>query len=142
MAAYLHCYNVSQLLTSGLIFFSIIVHINADPLMDDFNNWINENQKRYRDEIEKLKRFDIFKANYQFVISSNNNPDTTFRLGLNNFADLTNHEFLASLAGFIPLPGKQPSTPFRYENVIPPPSVDWRTSGAVTPVKDQGKCGE
>jgi KDEL-tailed cysteine endopeptidase len=31
--------------------------------------------------------------------------------------------------------------PFPYEHVEPPVSVDWRTLGAVTPIKDQSQCG-
>lgn len=31
--------------------------------------------------------------------------------------------------------------PFPYSQVNPPESIDWRTLGAVTPVKDQAQCG-
>eukprot|EP00897_Mesotaenium_endlicherianum_P000481 jgi/Mesen1/10433/ME000082S09941 len=30
---------------------------------------------------------------------------------------------------------------FRFENVVPPPSVDWRLTAAYTPVKSQFQCG-
>jgi C1A family cysteine protease len=71
-----------------------------------------------------------------------------FWLEANQFADMTNDEFRATHTGHkLPVGGSkgQKMTGFRYANVsldALPTSVDWRTKGAVTPVKDQGQCGK
>ena len=68
-----------------------------------------------------------------------------FVLGLNKFADLSAAEF-GAMQGF-----KAPNVEFHDGDVAPellgvslganPTSVDWRTSGAVTAIKNQGSCG-
>ncbi|CAL2251950.1 unnamed protein product [Prunus armeniaca] len=69
-------------------------------------------------------------------------------LSLNEFADLTNVEFREIRNGYtkrspkLIVSNSMKATSFRYGNVTDaPPSVDWREKGAVTPIKDQGKCG-
>ncbi|CAK9144597.1 unnamed protein product [Ilex paraguariensis] len=96
---------------------------------------------------EKHKRFNVFKANLHYVHNFNKN-DKPYKLKLNKYADMTNHEFKSVYAGskvnhhrmFRGIPHGNGT--FMYQNVnIVPPSVDWRKKGAVTPVKDQGLCG-
>jgi hypothetical protein len=64
--------------------------------------------------------------------------------GVNQFADLTTEEFKAN-KGFKPISAEEvPTTGFKYENLSVsalPTAVDWRTKGAVTPIKNQGQCG-
>ncbi|KAJ6798868.1 thiol protease SEN102-like [Iris pallida] len=100
-----------------------------------------------RDLNEKNKRFNVFKENAKFIHEFNKN-DAPYKLGLNKFADMTNQEFRSTYAGSkIHHHRTQRGTPkaggsFMYENVHSiPASVDWRTQGAVAPVKDQGQCG-
>lgn len=101
--------------------------------------------KVYASEEEKQKRFLIFKENLEFVEAFNAAGDKSYKVGLNAFADQTNEEFKASRNGYIRVNGRDSSrneTPFRYANVTAlPATVDWRSKGAVTPVKNQGQCG-
>ncbi|VAI61908.1 unnamed protein product [Triticum turgidum subsp. durum] len=97
----------------------------------------------YKDDAEKVQRFGVFKANVGFI-ELFNAKNHKFYLGINQFADVTNEEFKATKAnkGYKPSMGRMP-TRFRYENVsfdALPATVDWRTKGAVTPIKDQGQC--
>jgi len=109
-------------------------------MMERHEQWMVKHGRVYKDAAEKAYRFEIFKSNME-LIESFNAGNNKFRLGANQFADLTNEEFRAR-NGFKPSASRS-ATSFRYENVTAPPaSMDWRTKGAVTPVKDQGQCGE
>ncbi|KAK9288119.1 hypothetical protein L1049_016567 [Liquidambar formosana] len=96
---------------------------------------------------EKHRRFNVFKENVKYIHEFNK-QDKPYKLKLNKYGDLTNHEFRSTYASskvnhhrmFRGTP--RGNGTFMYEKVTNiPPSVDWRKKGAVTGVKDQGQCG-
>lgn len=100
--------------------------------------------KVYKDSIEEEVRYKIFKQNVERIEAFNNAGTQPYKLGINKFADLTNEEFRASTNRFKGhmCSSATKTTTFMYENVTAvPPSIDWRLKGAVTPIKDQGFCG-
>ncbi|KAI9071801.1 hypothetical protein K1719_046233 [Acacia pycnantha] len=113
-------------------------------MQERHEQWMIQHGRVYKDIQEKEKRFNIFKQNVEYIEGFNRDGTKPYKLGLNQFADLTNEEFTASRNRF---KGHMCSsitrTPsFKYENVSGvPSSVDWRQQGAVTPIKNQGECG-
>ncbi|CAN1810442.1 Senescence-specific cysteine protease SAG12 [Linum perenne] len=110
------------------------------------DDWATKHGKTYRDVAEKEERFLIFKDNVQ-RIEAFNNKGLSFKLGVNKFTDLTNEEFRSMYLGYKKSTlsrGKSTgaaAASFRYANITAVPAVvDWRKSGAVTGVKDQGCC--
>ncbi|KAF7150754.1 hypothetical protein RHSIM_Rhsim02G0016300 [Rhododendron simsii] len=101
--------------------------------------WASQAGARTLPESSMSERHEQWMARYGRVAGNR-----LYKLGINQFADITNEEFQASHNGY-----KKPSqlrqsegTKFRYENVSAVlASIDWRKKGAVTPVKDQGQCG-
>lgn len=97
--------------------------------------------KRKYNETERALRHQIFKANLQFIRKHNKAKRETFRLGLNQFSDMTEKEFKRRLGFKGPLSGKaRPNV--RY----PRPkddgkTIDLRETGCIGAVQDQGQCG-
>lgn len=76
-------------------------------------------------------------------MDSVNKKNLTYQLGLNQFADMTGPEF-ANRVTCVNLKKRRDMNRVKNEsfmNQVVPRTVDWRLSGAVTPVKDQMDCG-
>ncbi|KAI1303082.1 Cathepsin L [Halotydeus destructor] len=103
--------------------------------------------KLYTAEEESLRRT-IFELNVVKIAAHNIRADLglkSYRLGVNKFADMTNEEFVRVRNGLrteLKDNRQVPTRDFAEVDISDlPASVDWRTKGIVTPVKDQGQCG-
>lgn len=111
-------------------------------MQERHEQWMTQYGRVYKDASERQKRFEIFKENVERIDSFNRGNEKPYRLGVNQFADLTNEEFKATRNGFKSHMCSTDGASFKYENITSVPStVDWRKKGAVTPIKDQGQCG-
>ncbi|KAK3143411.1 hypothetical protein QOZ80_4AG0299980 [Eleusine coracana subsp. coracana] len=106
--------------------------------------WLAQHGRAYNALGEYDRRFRVFWDNLKFVDAHNARADEHgYRLGMNAFADLTNDEFRATYLGAKPVQRNRAAEErYRHDGVEAlPDSVDWRTKGAVAPVKNQGQCG-
>ncbi|XP_042503151.1 vignain-like [Macadamia integrifolia] len=116
-----------------------------DSLWNLFERWSHHHTVS-RDLSEKPKRFNVFKVNVKFIHEFNK-KDHPYKLKLNKFGDLTNHEFRNLFASskvkhHSMMRGTSGTGGFMYEKFDKvPASIDWRQKGAVTPIKNQGQCG-
>jgi len=110
---------------------------------ESFLRWMKKHQRSYSHDEFGL-RYQVFKKNMDFVTSWNAKGES-YALALNQFADLTNDEFKSLYLGMNVDVQKNPEfvtnevTELEVADV--PDSVDWRQSGIVTEVKNQGQCG-
>ena len=104
----------------------------------DFANFLAKYGKSYGTKEEFQFRFEQYMKNMAMIREENSKNDNTFSMAPNKFADYSRAEY-KRLLGYKKSTDAHVKTFELFEAI--PDSVDWRTKGAVTPVKDQGQCG-
>lgn len=70
----------------------------------------------------------------------NSQPGQTSKMGITPYIDWTEDEFKV-LLGYKEMDTKPDYYPGDFDTENLADAIDWRTKGAVTPIKDQGQCG-
>jgi len=114
-----------------------------------WNQWKAQYGVSYANAEEDAAKFTVFTQNYNKIMT-HNSGNSSFRMALNKFADLTGEEFKSvyatcyqgeGLKGGLNdeyCPSAENCESFSFSSFSP---INWETSGAVTGVKNQGECG-
>jgi cathepsin L len=125
-----------------LVLLASVAFVASAPFLKEedyqflFTKWMVQHSKNYDIE-EFFHRYGVFRSNLNFI-REHNELNRTYTVAMNQYGDLSSEEFGKRNALRVPKDLSMVSDPTLS---APLPSVDWRASGAVTPVKDQGQCG-
>ena len=123
----------------SVLFSFIITSVLAIDQWNNFLDFMKRHQKVY-ETLEILQtRYQYYKENMEFAIK-HNSLQSNYTLGETRFADLSFDEFRKYNAFSSDLQRSSCEAFSRWSASVPT-SLDWRTLGAVTEVKDQGQCG-
>ncbi|KAL7732354.1 hypothetical protein ACLKA6_004338 [Drosophila palustris] len=112
-----------------------------------FESFKVEFNKLYKDVMEERERLIVYLNNMQLIKRHNQRyaaGKESYEMGVNQFTDLSPEEFKSLMLSSINASDLESNVDHYFnssENVLGPSSFDWRTKGAVTPVKNQGSCG-
>merc|ERR1712156_1410571 len=104
----------------------------------EFFNYLAKFNKAYSTDTEFKLRFERFAATHAHIEAHNNQENNSYTADHNQLSDWTYAEYKA-IMGY--RKGESVSRKTQVFNETNADSIDWRTMGGVTPVKDQGACG-
>lgn len=122
--------------------YAAAINFKSLQYQEAFLNFMHEHGKSYASD-EFQGRFATFKKNMDFINSHNARGDASFKVAINQFADMENSEFAAMYNGLRVPEGYVHEADFVSTQEVKdlPAAWDWRHEGAVTGVKNQGQCG-
>lgn len=103
-----------------------------------FKKWRDAHKKIYHNESESLYRQLVFMDNLKKIKAHNNNSKFTYTVAPNKFTDLTQEEFAFQylMKNEIDASIKLEEETFSLSASTVAASIDWRSKGAVSPVKN------
>jgi hypothetical protein len=126
----------------AVLFASVFGAVAAQDYSAAFENFKVTHGKKYATESEHAYRMSVFIDNLERANQMNAehilvSGEAVF--GITKFSDLTQDEFRAQYLNYRPRPRENVTVPV-FDGPVAN-DIDWRTSGVITPVKDQGQCG-
>ena len=133
--------------TVAAAFMAYLQATNAAPMLKEmqyqklFSDWVATFDKQYETK-DIFNKYAQFKKNH-FKIQQHNSEGHSWQMAMNQFGDLTMDEFRAQHTGYSHVNNDfmRAKNVADLSDVVADDSVDWRTKGAVSPVKNQGQCG-
>ncbi|XP_031109821.1 cysteine proteinase 3-like isoform X2 [Ipomoea triloba] len=119
---------------------AILQVIGSAPRALSFARFALKYGKRYESAEEMKRRFSVFKESLK-TIRSHNKRGLSYKLGVNEFADMTWDEFRTQRLGAAQNCSATSKGNITRSDVTLPPTKDWRQDGIISPVKSQGGCG-
>jgi len=128
------------------LFLIPLLFAHNPKLKQAWSEWKQTYGKVYANEMEEIYRLDIFSKNLHYI-EKHNRGNHTFTLAMNQFGDQTAKEFAAKMnhVEYDATTTIRNTTGIKIHSHDPkvtlPASIDWRSYGAVSFVKNQGSCG-
>jgi cathepsin L len=117
---------------------------SPDVYEKEFKAFKQRYSKSYESPEDEKAHFEAFMANFD-VVEAHRSKNASYSLEINAFSDLTPEEFARTHKSYQPLNLSEDEMAVlgvhEYSGNSLPASVDWRSAGAASHIKNQARCG-